>query len=229
MTTTHLVFDLDDTLYPERSYALSGFRAAAAWAEANHGLTGLDTDMTRLLDDGHLGQIFPMVIAARLGHADEACVKGLMRAFRDHTPEALALFDDAADALVRYGGALGLITDGTHTMQTAKVRALGIAPHFKAIVYTGALGDGRAFHKPHPRAFELIETQLGAPGDRFVYVGDNPSKDFVAPNARGWRTIMVARPEHAEHRIHKTATTADRGEPAHTITTLAALPDVLGF
>ena len=28
-----VVFDLDDTLYPERSYVLSGFSAVADWAE----------------------------------------------------------------------------------------------------------------------------------------------------------------------------------------------------
>ena len=27
-----IVFDLDDTLYPERDYVLSGFRAIARWA-----------------------------------------------------------------------------------------------------------------------------------------------------------------------------------------------------
>jgi len=33
-----LVFDLDDTLYPERQFALSGFTAAGRWAEAELGI-----------------------------------------------------------------------------------------------------------------------------------------------------------------------------------------------
>ena len=53
-----LVFDLDDTLYPERQFALSGFTAAGRWAAAELGIAGLAADMTRLLDGGHLGALF---------------------------------------------------------------------------------------------------------------------------------------------------------------------------
>jgi putative hydrolase of the HAD superfamily len=50
MSELILVFDLDDTLYPERQFALSGFAAAGRWAEAELGLGGLAEDMARLLD-----------------------------------------------------------------------------------------------------------------------------------------------------------------------------------
>ena len=40
-------------------------------------------------------------------------------------------------------------------------------------------------------------------GDCFVYVGDNLSKDFVAPNALGWTSILIDRPADRPHRIHK--------------------------
>ena len=67
-----LVFDLDDTLYPERQFALSGFAAAGSWAEAELGITGLAADMTRLLDGGHLGELFRIALAERLpGHRPE--------------------------------------------------------------------------------------------------------------------------------------------------------------
>ena len=34
-----LVFDLDDTLYPERQFALSGFQAAGRWAKRSSAST----------------------------------------------------------------------------------------------------------------------------------------------------------------------------------------------
>ena len=40
MSDLVLVFDLDDTLYPEREFALSGFRAAGRWAAAELGVEG---------------------------------------------------------------------------------------------------------------------------------------------------------------------------------------------
>ena len=110
--------------------------------------------------------------------------------------------------------------------QARKVAALGIAPHFREIVYTDALG-GRTFSKPHPRSYELVEAALGAAGDRLIYVGDNPSKDFIVPNARGWTSVMVHRPEH--RRIHVGAQVAAGGAPQHTIASLTELPAVLGL
>jgi len=227
MSRLALVFDLDDTLYPERQFALSGFAAAGRWAEAELGIAGLADDMARLLDEGYLGALFAKALAARLpGHAPEH-LNGLLEAYRSHEPE-LALFEDAGWALDRFAGeaTLGLITDGTHHVQARKVAALGIAAHFREIVYTYALG-GRAFSKPHPRAYELIEQALAREADRFVYVGDNPAKDFVVPNARGWVSVMVDRP--GERRIHSGAAVAPGGAPRHTIASLRELPEVLGL
>jgi putative hydrolase of the HAD superfamily len=220
-----LVFDLDDTLYPERQFALSGFKAAERWAQIELGVTGLAADMTRLLDQGHLGELFRIALAARLPDHTPEQLAGLIEAYRDHEP-ALTLFDDAAWALAHFAGwtKLGLITDGTQRVQAKKVEVLGIAPHFEEIVYTHALG-GRAFSKPHPRSYEVVEQALGAHGDRLAYVGDNPSKDFIVPNARGWTSIMVERPE--ARRIHSRAPIADGGAPHHTIRSLTELPALL--
>jgi putative hydrolase of the HAD superfamily len=222
-----VVFDLDDTLYPERDFALSGFEAAGRWAATELGIEGLADDMTRLLDGGHLGQLFGMALAGKLpGHTPEQ-LAGLLEAYRNHEP-MLALFEDAAWALTHFAGKarLGMITDGTHHVQARKVAALGIAPRFEEIVYTHALG-GRAFSKPHPESYERVERALGSGAERLVYVGDNPAKDFVVPNARGWVSVMVDRPGHA--RIHAGAPVADGGAPQHTIPSLAGLPAVLGL
>lgn len=226
MSGLAVVFDLDDTLYPERQFALCGFRAAASWARAELGLHGLDADMTRLLDAGHLGRLFAMALEERLpGRHSPQQVQGLIAAYRACEPE-LTLFDDARWALDHYagGGPLGLITDGTHAMQLKKVRALALEQHFEEIVYTDLLGEGRAFAKPHPRSFELMEVALADPGGRFVYVGDNPAKDFAAPNARGWITVQVVRAGG----IHDATRMIDGGAPQHKIAALTELPGVLG-
>ena len=222
-----LVFDLDDTLYPERQFAVSGFKAAERWAAAELGVEGLAAHMTRLLDDGHLGELFRLALSDKLPEHQPEHLVGLLEAYRNHEPE-LELFDDADWALSHFAGRakLGLITDGTHHVQAKKVAALGIAPHFHEIVYTHALG-GRAFSKPHPQSYELVERALAGGGEQLVYVGDNPAKDFVVPNARGWTSIMVDRPEH--RRIHAGAQVAPGGAPQHTIASLAELPAVLGL
>ena len=227
MSRLVLVFDLDDTLYPERQFALSGFKAAERGAAAHLGVTGLAADMARLLDQGHLGELFKLALAERVPGHELEHLAGLIEAYREHEPE-LSLFDDAGWALAHFHGqaALGLITDGQHRLQAKKVAALGIAPRFSEIVYTDALG-GRAFSKPHPKSYQVVEQSLAEATARLVYIGDNPAKDFVVPNARGWTSIMVDRPQHG--RIHARAATAPGGAPQHTIASLTELPAVLGL
>ena len=93
------------------------------------------------------------------------------------------------------------------------------------LVLTGELGPDRAFHKPHPRAYEIIEGKMGAGGDQSVYVGDNPAKDFVTPNARGWTSVQVMR----ERTIHDQSAVVDGGKPQHIIHSLHDLPQILKF
>lgn len=226
MSRLHIVFDLDDTLYPERQFALCGFRACARWAETELGLKELEADMTRLLDAGYLGKLFAMVLEERLSGAHTPRhVQSLIAAYRAAEVE-LQLFDDADWALRHYGAMapLGLITDGTHAMQLKKVRALALEPRFREIIYTDLLGQDRTFAKPHPRAFEMIEAALGASEGRFVYVGDNPAKDFITPNERGWISVQVMR----EGGLHDATRAVAGGAPQHRVKTLAELPRVLG-
>lgn len=230
MTASHLrlVFDLDDTLYAERQYALGGFAAVGAWAAREHGIEGIAERLMDLLDAGHLGQSFRMALDEKIADLTDADVHAALKAYGDHTPR-LSLFEDAALALDHWRrGPLGLITDGNPKTQMAKVAALGIAPRFREIVYTGALGPKGAMHKPHPRAFEIMQAALRTrPDDRFVYVGDNPNKDFVAPNAMGWMTVLVDRPTFRRTRIHPLAAPAPGGAPQHTIADLSELAKVL--
>lgn len=227
MSRLHVIFDLDDTLYPERQFAIEGFRSAARWAERRFGVKGLDVEMTGMLDAGMLGKLFATVLSRHVPEHTADDVKAFHEAYRQCDEPQLTLFDDAVQALAHYEarGPIGLITDGTHHVQRTKVRALGIEPRFAKIVFTGALGENRAFHKPHPRAYELVAEAIGSAGDRFAYVGDNPAKDFVAPNAMGWVSVLV----HREGpRIHDVEKVAPGGEPQHTIASLTELPDVLG-
>ena len=222
MPRIRLIFDLDDTLYAERDYAVSGFRAAGQWAKATLGIDGIEADMTRLLDAGHLGGLFKIVLEER--GIDAAHAGSLLAAYRSHVPERLLLYPDARRALERWHatGPLGLITDGTVEVQQAKVKVLGVAHRFAHIIYTHALG-GRAFAKPHPQAFEMMQSAFGGAGDRFVYVGDNPAKDFVSPNRMGWTTVQIIR----QQRTHAAAKVAENGAPHIVIHSLDELRDAL--
>jgi putative hydrolase of the HAD superfamily len=144
----------------------------------------------------------------------------------------LDFFPDAARFLAGPLGAQirGLITDGHAKTQSKKVRALGLDQRGWTIVYTGALGPDRQFHKPHPRAFELIEA-AHRDVTRFVYIGDNISKDFIAPRALGWTSVQVLREDLAADakRIHAAAAgpAPENGVPDFVVRSLDELSQVL--
>jgi len=190
-----LVFDLDDTLYLERDFVRSGFRAAGDWLKSTAGIADLEGRCLALFEGGQRDRIFNLALKS-LGVGEEETLKQLIDVYRTHTPE-IALAPDAE----RYLRSLpatqntALISDGLAATQLAKVRALDLERRIGKVVCTGVWG--REFWKPHPRAFEEVETWAGPEATQFVYVADNPVKDFVTPRARGWLTVQMERPERA--------------------------------
>jgi putative hydrolase of the HAD superfamily len=193
-----VVFDLDDTLFPERQYVLSGLRAVDMWLKDAHGLIGFYDHAHALFNAGQRGDIFDLALS-RLGcPGDKALIRTLVKIYREHSP-ILSLYEDARWAIDVFGarGPLGLLSDGYLIAQQHKLAALHIADAFQAVVFSDSLG--RDSWKPSPRPYQrIMELIPGVPSD-FVYVADNPRKDFVTARRLGWGTIQVARREAVYH------------------------------
>ncbi len=211
-----MVFDLDDTLYPERQFALSGLRAvAAAFADVLGPIESAVTDMTRLFDSAHRCRVFDQLLLDRGAPVDAALVQRMIACYRGHTP-ILSLHDDARRALTRLSSVarLALISDGPSATQRAKIDALAIRPTLEHILLTDELGEGAG--KPSPLAFEQAMALFAARPAQCAYVADNPAKDFVAPNRLGWTSVRVLRPDG----IYVNTAPAPGGEPAITLHSL---------
>ncbi len=194
MAKRALVFDLDDTLYPERQFVRSGLAAVGAWLREQRGVEGFADEAGRVFDEGVRGRIFDETLR-RLGVAGAPdLVTQMVAVYRAHQPE-LALYDDAEWAISKFGAemTLGIITDGFAATQRNKVAALGLAGRFRAIVYSDDLG--RQNWKPSPEPFLAMMTRVECEPSACVYVGDNPGKDFAAPNQLGWITVQLCRAE----------------------------------
>lgn len=210
------IFDLDDTLHAERGYAMSGFHAVASqFQERLAASFDVEARMVELFDSSHRSRVFNVILDECGRSGDATLLDDMIQAFRRHRPR-IELFPDAERALARLRGKfkLGIISDGYLVTQRAKVEALGLEARIDAIILTDQWG--REFWKPHPRAFEEIASTLGVAHSDCVFVADNPIKDFVAPNALGWRTVMIDRPGA----IYRGAAAATGEAPQHTITTL---------
>ena len=218
-----VVFDLDDTLYSEVDYCSSGLRATAKFiAQTLASGPNQEEIFSVLWDQFQQGNRTRTLNAAlnTLGIPhDRQLIQSLVLVYRRHKPritlppESRRVLDELAQTYT-----LALLTDGFLPAQRLKVQALKIQPYFSHIVYTEQLG--RESWKPSPAGFEQLCQALDTPGEQMVYVGDNPAKDFVAPNALGFTTIQIQRP----NRIHQTAPTDDQGRPDAVLDNLSQLP-----
>jgi len=214
-----LIFDLDDTLYPERSYVESGFRAVARHLAQRHGWPEAESFNTLVADLAAQGRgaLFNRLLAAH-GITTQAEVQACIRAYRLHQP-TLALAPEAEALLQRLPRPPYLVTDGHKGVQARKVAALALAPRLAKVYITHRYGVAHA--KPSTRCFELIRQRERCDWADMAYIGDNPAKDFVNLNPLGVHTVRVLTGEHA-------GVQAKPGyEARHVIASLAELPRVL--
>lgn len=192
MVENVVAFDLDDTLAPERVYAESGLRAVGDFLERETGERGVAQALVdRMMEGGRhtiLNDVLPLF------NIDCGRIPDLIRRYREHTPE-LELEQKVTDVLNQLksmGHPLALITDGPAVTQRAKIRALKLETWFDLIVVTDELG--RDSWKPSLAPYHRVMSHF-AKHDAFIYVGDNPEKDFVTAKSLGWLTVQVTRPD----------------------------------
>jgi putative hydrolase of the HAD superfamily len=208
-----VVFDLDDTLYLEKSFAFSGFRAVSAWAETHLGIPAAQglAEMKGLFEQGVRGDTFDRWLSGH-GLSADSLVSQLVHVYRAHEP-VLAPFPEVPEVLASLQGRyrLGLLSDGHLDVQRRKLAALGVAHYFDTVVFSDEWG--REAWKPSAVPFEAVLRQLGTGAGESIYVGDNPVKDFFGARQVGMFSVQVRRPggeyadlepptaQHAPHRI----------------------------
>jgi len=199
--TQAVVFDLDDILYAERDYVRSGYGAVARHLESPA------AKAKTISRDDLLGWLWYRFGAGQASGAFNALnehfqlglgkpqITQLVELYRSHVPDIRPrkgipqLLCDLAGTNL-----LGLLGDGFLPAQQLKLDALGLGEYFDAVIFTESLGAKQECWKPSPVGFEAIVERLLVPHPSCCYVGDNPAKDFVAPNALGWRTIQLLLP-----------------------------------
>jgi putative hydrolase of the HAD superfamily len=193
-----VILDLDDTLFLERDYVISGLTVVGDHVRRTLGHPGFADIAIGLFNDGVRGNTFNRALV-ELGLSDDPdVVADLVATYRSHEP-AISLEPDARRLLAGLRGRyVGVVTDGPIESQRAKARAVGAPRWASLVIYTAELGPG--FGKPHPRAFAMHQAASGHRGSACVYVADNPAKDFAGPKSLGWSTVRLRRPDslHAQ-------------------------------
>lgn len=177
-----VVFDLDDTLYSEKEYIRSGFKAVSNYLHGDFSDT-----LWHYFQIGKL-PIDELLRDLNLEKEKHAC----MKVYREHMP-VIHLYEGVHELIERLkasGVYVGIITDGRPEGQHKKLAALGLTELIgeENIIITDELG-GIQFRKPCDIAFRIMMTKWQMQASEMIYIGDNLSKDFQAPRQLGFRTL----------------------------------------
>lgn len=178
-----IAFDLDDTLYKEVDYVKSGYKAVA---EENAEIIAPAVSY-RLMWEAFQAKENPIDAVANA--ADGFDIAKAVATYRFHRP-SITLDADTEMVLQRLkdaGHRLCIITDGRTATQRNKIEALGLLRYVDPadVVISEETGHTKA------DADNFMVVEKRHPGERCVYVGDNPEKDFLHPNRMGWHTVML--------------------------------------
>ena len=181
LSDTVFVFDLDDTLYSERSYELSGI--TAVWYK----LSEINPEISKVISLELLIKNREQWVELILQSEPKNFTLSrdlLLEIYRSHFP-SIELYEDSSQLLsflVENKAKLAMITDGRSLTQRQKLKALTIEHLFSPLQVSEETG----YPKPNGESYLAIERQH--PHHQYLYVGDNPKKDFVTPNKLGWMT-----------------------------------------
>ncbi|MCM1076624.1 MAG: HAD family hydrolase [Bacteroides sp.] len=176
-----VVFDLDDTLYAEMDFVRSGYRAIAN--RYGHGL------LAKMLHASTPREAFD---------STGLPINDQLELYRSHYPAIRLPWQSlyTLASLKKRGHILGLVTDGRGLTQRNKINALGLDRFIdeRMIFISGETG----VEKVSGDSFGRIMLECG-PMEKYMYVGDNPAKDFIPGNRLGWDTVCLLDGTHGEN------------------------------
>lgn len=194
-----IVFDLDDTLYPEWSFIEQGFLSVSEKLYSDLCLDGKYTskDIYEVLKNiyfnysrvGIFNQLNRFIPEIEIN--EQYIVDELLPTYR-FSKKILKCYPDVKPTLRKLHGKvkIGMVTNGNTQVQNYKIDLLGIRNYFDHIEVSGDYSEKEA--KPSP--FMLLRTLdvfRVKPCD-VIYVGDNPETDRCSIDA-GCHFLKIVR------------------------------------
>jgi putative hydrolase of the HAD superfamily len=200
LQTPILIFDLDDTLYDEMTYVLSGFSHVAKYLTESKGIPSKNSlqEMKEILDSQGRGHVFDTLLKNHQIYSKKL-VNECLQVYRHHIPK-LELYSDSKWLLKRYHDhLLFIVTDGHKIVQGIKVKALKLDITMEHCYLTNRYGN--KYSKPSPHCFLLICKKYKVSPKDVVYIADNPYKDFVGLKPLGFQTVRILRGRYKDVRL----------------------------
>jgi len=218
-----VIFDMDGTLYNEREYVMSGFRAVAEYLSVKYKMrfNKIFEILKSDFDNGLRKRNFNVLVEKL--HLNDEKIGNLVDIYRKHKP-SISLYPDAEMILNEFKKEdfkLGLITDGYKESQENKISSLNLRDYFDLIIITDDYG--KEYWKPSEKSFKLALSKFGMKPNETTYIGDNPLKDFVTAKKLGIYTIRIRRGDGEYDHIEAD----DEYEADYTLSSLLSLKELI--
>ena len=192
---TTLLLDMDDTLYAERDYVISGLTAIAEYLNSHHGTNAVEVlaYMVKILEREGRGKIFNRTLDHYGLPSSDEFIETLVQIYRNHKP-SIRLYDGILETITQLKSnyKLAIVTDGMTIMQQQKVAALGLNTLIDTIVYSWA----EDAPKPDPKGFQKALDLLASTRQQAMIIGDNPVNDGQAAAALNIPFVQVMTDNH---------------------------------
>ena len=190
LTEWVIVFDLDDTLISERDYQYSGLCAVENMIERVYNIK-----TNNIFSNGENNGIKDhWSYACEKLSLPRKCKQEMLWTYRLHQPNLCLQkgINDLIKNIKLMNGKLAIITDGRSFTQRLKINSVGLSdiPFF--------ISDEHGEEKPDILRFKKVESKW--PNSNYIYIGDNPEKDFIAPQQLNWLCLgarWVSDPIHS--------------------------------
>ena len=180
---THIVFDLDDTLFKEIDFVKSAYVYINSYINSRFNI-----DLSKNIKKCLSGEInFFNLINSKLYPDQNFPIEKYLELYRFHYPEINLSYDTSVflKNILSHNIDFSIITDGRSISQRNKIKALGLDDLAKNIIISEETG----FEKPHLNNFKILNRIYS--NKKLIYIADNTSKDFLAPNSLNWNTICL--------------------------------------
>ena len=198
-----IIFDLDDTIYNEKLYVLSGFKLVSHYLKKNFNIDQKQSFLflKKYFSENGRNKIFNNILS-RYNILNEVNLKKLISQYRRHKPN-IYLPKESSRVLERLSkkNNLYLVTDGNKIVQKNKIEALKIKKYFKKILITHQYG--LKFAKPSLYCFKLIKKYEKCLWVDLIYIADDPTKDFINLNKKGSITVRIKKGRFADKKVIK--------------------------
>ena len=186
------VFDLDDTIYEEKSFYVNGLRAVINFFSKKLNLSKrkIFLKLTEDTKRNSRKKILDRFLIA-FNIFSKANLILAINIFRKNNLR-LKPYGDAKKIFTNYKEIHKyIVTDGNKHVQKNKIEMLGIKKFFKKIFITRNYSI--KYEKPSLYCFKKILKLEKSNWNSLVYIADNPLKDFVNLNRKGSITIRIQR------------------------------------